>query len=172
MQKLKSGVTALAVGIVLLAALDWAAAAATGNPIILGQFNQAGHTTTIKNNGDGAALDLRATNGPPLKVHSDKRITNLNADQLDGLDASDLRANRNITHQWSANSHPGNLAQAIPDQRAGSYLVSWSIQMSGAGGTLDNPNILSCRIVQSGTSGSITFSEGRAGRGAADIDGV
>src|SRR5688500_1779030 len=79
MQKLKSGLTALAVGIVLLAALDWAAAAATGKSLVLGKWNEAGQTTTIKNNGNGPALDLRA-DGPTLAVGNSNRIKKLNAD--------------------------------------------------------------------------------------------
>jgi hypothetical protein len=158
MQKLKSGLVALAVGIVLLAALDWAAAAATGRATILGQWNQADHTTTIKNTKSGAALDLRAK-GPALKVNNDKRIKNLNADKLDGLSGKAYRSNRNKTFHWSAADHMGDFTQAIPAQPAGSYLVSYSIQLSGAGGSEANPNIIGCRIVQSGVSGAVTFTK-------------
>jgi hypothetical protein len=159
MQKLKSGLTALAVGIVLVAALDWAAAAATGGDMILGKWNQAGKTTTLKNTGDGAALDLRSKQGAALKVNNSSRVKHLNADHLDGMDASDLRANRNKTFHWSTVDHMGDFAQAIPAQPVGSYLVSYSIQMSGAGGSEANPNIISCRIVQSGVSGAVSFTK-------------
>ena len=91
MQRIKSGLTALAVGIVLLAALDWAAAAATGQSLVLGKWNQADQTTTIKNVGSGPALDIRAK-GPAIAVHNANRIKNLNADKLDGKDAADLAA--------------------------------------------------------------------------------
>src|SRR5215210_4676969 len=128
MQKLKSGLIALAVGIVLLAALDWAAAAATGRATILGHWNQAGHTTTIKNTGKGAALDLRAK-GAALKVHNGKRIKRLNADKLDGLSSGDFRTNRNTTYQWSVASHTGGFTQAIPAQAPGSYLITFSVQL-------------------------------------------
>ena len=157
MQKLKSGLVALAVGIVLVAALDWAASAATGRATILGRWNQADHATTIKNTKSGPALDLRATKGPPLKVNNDKRVAKLNADKVDGLSAGDLQANRNVTYQWSATDHTGGFTQAIPDQQPGGYLVSYSLQMSGAGGVPDNPNIINCRVVQSGVSGAVTF---------------
>ena len=157
MQKLKSGLIALTVGIVLLAALDWAASAATGRATILGKWNQADHTTTIKNTKSGAALDLRAKNGPALKVNNDKRIKNLNADKLDGLSSGDLQANRNNTYQWSATDHTGGFSVVLPQQVAGSYLVSFSLELNGAAGTLDNPNIISCRINQSTTVGVDTL---------------
>ena len=44
MQRIKSGLTALAVGIVLLAALDWAAAAGAGPSMVLGKWDQAHRT--------------------------------------------------------------------------------------------------------------------------------
>jgi hypothetical protein len=156
MQKLKSGLIALTVGIVLLAALDWAASAATGRATILGQWNQADHTTTIKNTKSGPALDLRAKKGPALKVNNAKRIKNLNADKLDGLSSGDLQANRNNTYQWSATNHTGGFTQAIPAQAPGSYLVSYSLQMNGAAGQWEptlNPNVINCRIIQSTTVG-------------------
>ena len=53
MQRLKSALTALAVGIVLLAALDYAASAATGHGMVLGHWNQADHKTVLKNTKQG-----------------------------------------------------------------------------------------------------------------------
>lgn len=156
MQRLKSGVTALAVGILLLAALDWAAAAATGRSLVLGKWNQADHATTIKNTKSGAALDLRAE-GPALKVHNTKRIKNLNADKLDGLTGASYKTNRNTVFQWSTADHTGNFSQALPAQEPGSYLVSYSVQLTGAAGDTANPNVISCRVVQSGISGTVTF---------------
>ncbi len=156
MQKLKSALTALAVGIVLVAALDWAAAAATGRSAILGKWNQADHTTTIKNTKSGPALDLRAK-GPALKVSNDKRVKNLNADKVDGLSKKELTANRNLTYQWGAVGHTGGFSLAIPDQPAGSYVISFSVQMNGAAGEPGNPNIINCRIDQTTTVGVDTL---------------
>ena len=93
MQRIKSGLTALAVGIVLLAALDWAAAAATGQSFVLGKWNQADQTTTIKNVGSGPALDIRAK-GPAIAIHNANRIKNLNADKLDGKSEEDFLPSR------------------------------------------------------------------------------
>jgi len=159
MQKLKSGLTALAVGIVLLAALDWAAAAATGRSAILGHWNQADRTTTIKNTAKGPALDLRAK-GAALAVSNSKRVKKLNADKLDGLHGRDYKTNRNTIFEWSVSSHTGGFTQAIPAQPAGSYLASFSVQLNGAAGDPGNPNVINCRIVQHGVSGTITFQKG------------
>jgi len=152
MQRLKSALTALTVGIVLLAALDWAASAATGHAMILGSWNQADHTTTLKNTKSGPALDLRAK-GPALKVHNSKRIKQLNADKLDGEDGSSYQMNRNKVFHWSAVNHIGNFEQTLPAQEPGSYLVTYSVQLNGAAGTPANPNVINCSVVQYVVSG-------------------
>jgi hypothetical protein len=159
MQKLKSGLVALTVGIVLLAALDWAASAATGRAFVLGRWNQADHTTTLKNTAKGPALDLRAKKGPALKVNNSNRIKKLNADKLDGMHGSDYKTNRNTIYQWSVATHTGGFTQAIPAQQPGSYLITFDLQLNGAAGEPGNPNVINCRIIQSGVSGAVTFTK-------------
>lgn len=156
MQRIKSGLTALAVGIVLLAALDWAAAAATGQSLVMGRWNQADQTTTLKNTKSGPALDLRAK-GATLAVGNSKRIKHLNADQLDGMSSEDFKTNRNTIYQWSVATHTGGFTQAIPAQQPGSYLVTFSVQLNGAAGDATNPNVINCRIIQNGLSGTVAF---------------
>jgi hypothetical protein len=59
--------------------------AATGGDLILGKYNEAGATTTVKST-KGAALALKAkSNTPVLKVSNGKKIAKLNADKLDGF---------------------------------------------------------------------------------------
>lgn len=157
MQRIKSALTALAVGIVLLAALDWAAAAATGGATILGHWNQSDNTTTIKNTKNGPALDLRTTKGPALAVNNSKRIKKLNADQLDGMSSSDFKTNRNTIYQWTVATHTGGFTQAIPAQAPGSYLITFNVQMNGAAGDPGNPNVINCRVIQNGVSGTVAF---------------
>ena len=153
MQRIKSGLTALAVGIVLLAALDWAAAAATGQSLVLGRWNQADQTTTIKNVGSGPALDIRAK-GPAFAVHNANRIKNLNADKLDGKDAEDLAASKQTVYVYGATSRVGGFTQNLPAQPAGSYLVAYSAQFVGAAGTTASPNTVTCHITVSAVSGT------------------
>jgi hypothetical protein len=74
----------------LFTALGSTAYAATGGNLILGHANKAGHTTTLTNTGSGPALKLvtgkRGT--PPLAVSNGTKITNLDADKLDGLNST------------------------------------------------------------------------------------
>ena len=147
MQRLKSALTALAVGLVLLTAIDYAASAATGRSMVLGRWNQADHTTIMKNTKQGPALDLRSKRGPALAVNNGNRIKKLNADRVDGMNASQLRASRQNIYLWGTASHTGGFSQAVPAQAAGSYLMSYSIQLVGAAGSVANPNTIACRFV-------------------------
>jgi hypothetical protein len=108
MSRGKTTVVAVAVALVLVSAP--AAFAANGDPWLLGSSNVATAITTlggtlgvngpmvrIANNNAGAgdtALDLRVQAGEaPLTVNRDTKVTNLNADKLDGLDSSALLKN-------------------------------------------------------------------------------
>ena len=62
--------------------------AATGGNFILGQANSAGTTTSL-NNPNGTALNLTSNAGTPaLRVSNAVKVTNLNADLLDGLSST------------------------------------------------------------------------------------
>ena len=79
--------------------------AAVGDPILAGKAtnaankatslvaNLAGPVLRLTNQAAGPALDLRVQSGrPPLKVNSDAKVANLNADKLDGQEANDFLA--------------------------------------------------------------------------------
>lgn len=98
-----------------------ALAAVPGDPFKLGRTNTIDQISTlvgsasgallkIDNEGDGAALDLRVESGEaPMKVDSSTKVTSLNADELDGNDASaflgadDQAANADEVDSKSAN---------------------------------------------------------------------
>ncbi|MFZ2504539.1 MAG: hypothetical protein WAW88_17895 [Nocardioides sp.] len=89
MYRLKSFVSALLIGLVLVTAVDYAASAATGAPFLLGRFNQANQTTTLKNTGSGPAAKF-VSGEAPIAVSNSRRVPKLNADQVDGKHAADL----------------------------------------------------------------------------------
>jgi hypothetical protein len=91
----------------LFVALSGTAYATTDGKLALGQANTAAAPTSLTapvagpalqlrntSSGAGAAgLDLNVASGhPPLTVNSDTRVANLNADKLDGIDASGFYA--------------------------------------------------------------------------------
>ncbi len=72
----------------LFMAMSGTAVAATGGTFILGRSNSADRVSTVTNS-TGPALSLRSPSGqPPLQVNRKVRITNLNADLLDGRDST------------------------------------------------------------------------------------
>lgn len=86
---MKISTTSFAAGTVAALVLGSGTAyAATGGNFLLGKSNSAGATTTLTN-ANGTALSLNSKSGTaPLKVNRNVRVTNLNADLLDGLNSS------------------------------------------------------------------------------------
>jgi hypothetical protein len=125
--------------------------------MVLGHWNQSDRTTTLKNTDHGPALTLKAKKGPALAINSTKRVKNLNADKLDGLSSQSFTNNRNSVYQWNVTSHAGGFSQPLPPLDPGSYLVTYSAQLTGAAGSEADPNVINCRVVQSGISGTIAF---------------
>jgi hypothetical protein len=89
--------------IALFVALGGTTYAATGGNFILGQANTAGSTTALSSGTTGPAFKVTSTNTStgatalglnaatghaPFTVNSGTKVTNLNADKLDGLDST------------------------------------------------------------------------------------
>ncbi len=98
----------------LLGIATMALAAVPGDPFKLGQMNRiddavttligshSGPMMVVDNDSEAQAaraLDLRVEpNRAPMRVNSDSRVTNLNADKLDGQEAGDLAEPRGYAH--------------------------------------------------------------------------
>jgi hypothetical protein len=83
-----SGALGIGIGAVLTLTLTGTAYAATGGTFLLGKSNTASATTSLTNSA-GTALSLNSKTGTaPLKVNHTTKVTNLNSDQLDGLDST------------------------------------------------------------------------------------
>lgn len=82
------------IGVIALLMVSGAlASAATGGNFLLGKSNTADKPTVLTNSATGATLDLRAKAGQPaLKVNSNKLVSKLNADLLDGKSSSAFAA--------------------------------------------------------------------------------
>lgn len=66
------------------------ASAANGGSVILGKSNTETTTTTVTNSG-GTPITLNAKSGSaPLAVNSGTKVTNLNADKIDGVSSESL----------------------------------------------------------------------------------
>jgi hypothetical protein len=96
----------------LFVALAGTGVAATGGNFILGQSNSAGQTTALSsgvttgptlnltNTGSRPAVRFTANSGvQPFSVSNSTKVGNLNADKLDGVDASGLIQGRGTAYQ-------------------------------------------------------------------------
>ncbi|WP_193612387.1 hypothetical protein [Nocardioides lijunqiniae] len=155
MKTTKSTLTVLLAAVLLVLGFDYVTFAATGSSLVLGKTNTAGKTTQVTNKGAGPALSLRTRpNAPPLKVTSSKKVARLNADALDGLDASQLgtkvyRLEREV-------DVTGSYATGFTGIPAGTYAVTYSVTMTEAGGTAANPRQTECYFDVPGSPGVST----------------
>jgi hypothetical protein len=83
--------TVFLVGLAVILALVFGAASvafgADADFFKVGRTNLADSVSRLTKSGAGPALDLRVDSGPPLAVNRATRVTNLNADKVDGSDA-------------------------------------------------------------------------------------
>lgn len=97
MQRSRSAERVLAVvgaAAVLVVGIDAVSFAATGNGLILGHSNTAKKTTTLRNTGSGAALNLvtKKSTSAPFTTNAKGQVANLNASMLDGQTAGQIAA--------------------------------------------------------------------------------
>lgn len=70
--------------------------------------------------GAGPALDLRVDSGPPLKVSSQTKVANLNADQLDDKDSGEI--GREL---WAHVNSDGTLVRGNGVQSSGRFSTGY-----------------------------------------------
>lgn len=130
MKRLTTTVSALVIGLLLLAGLDTVAYAATGKSVIRGAVNKAVKTTTIQKTTPGPVLSLKARTGSaPLAVNSTKVVTKLNADLLDGKSAISLGVRvRSYRMPFSGTGVPA-VSKTISNVPPGTYLANYDLWM-------------------------------------------
>lgn len=90
MRYLKTTLTVIGAVTVLVLAGNTVALAATGHALLLGKSNSADANTSITRTTSGSVLKLQSKSSlnSPLTVNGTGKVTNLNADRVDGLSAS------------------------------------------------------------------------------------
>jgi hypothetical protein len=121
MKSLKVAAIAGASGAALAVATIALAGTGVGGVFNLGADNTVNKTTTlrstssfsgpqlqVKNAGGGPALDLQVNSGKaPLTVNSSSKVANLNADKLDGVDASGFVQGKGLVVKGSGDPNAG-----------------------------------------------------------------
>lgn len=129
--KLRSTVAALAVAGLLVLAVNPAGVSAAAKNLVLGTSNTESKTTTLTNTGKGPALSLTSKPGKPaLKVSSSAKVAKLNADQVDGMDASAL-GTRSVVYTMDVVDPVKAVKYDLPLE-SGHWLVGYSAYLNGA----------------------------------------
>jgi hypothetical protein len=138
MRHLKTFLTVIGAVTILVLAANSAVYAATGGKFILGKTNKANKVSTLKRTTSGAALNLvtKSSSNAPLTTNGKGKVTNLNADSLDGKDSSAFAANNPTkVYKYTAATPATSHSFSIPIPAAGTYLVTYSVPMTLAGTT-------------------------------------
>jgi hypothetical protein len=138
--------TAVGIAGLLVVGIDAVSYAATGDALILGHSNNAGQSTTVSNTGSGPVLKLHASAGQPaLSVNTNNKITNLNADYVDGQSASQLQSTRSLVYSIEGTFNSGTTFN-IAAPAAGDYLVNYSLWMGGTFASSSTPTHGYCEL--------------------------
>jgi hypothetical protein len=149
----------------LVVALGSTGYAANGGAFILGLINGATQRTALGANYNGPALALSnvstgvsataltltvAAGHPPMKVNAATKVTNLNADYLDGIDSARfIRRGADLTGAVSFSPPPANACSAIDLSIAGAAVGDVVILTLDGGGALPSGLLLIAEKVTS-----------------------
>jgi len=128
MRYLKTTLTVIGAVTVLVLAGNTVALAATGHSLLLGKSNSADANTSITRTTSGSVLKLqsKSSTNSPLTVNGKGKVTNLNADQLDGLNST---AMENTTRLFTVNGAGTTSVTKVVPLPAGSYTVGYEAYM-------------------------------------------
>ncbi|MFZ2013570.1 MAG: hypothetical protein WAV00_07090 [Nocardioides sp.] len=167
MRRLKTLGSALLVAAVLVMGANYVAYAATGHAFILGKTNKADKVTTLARTTNGTVLKLTTKNSgaAPLVTNGRGKVTNLNADRVDGVHASALGVNTLLfTTPISKPSAP-SFVVTLANVAKGNYLVNGSgfIYGSRAAG-------IRCDLIVDGTQQLYDWFDVATGQNWADLN--
>ena len=132
---------------ILVVGVNAVSYATTGKPLLLGKYNSANATTTIKDTGSSSPLALltKSSKTAPFKTNAKGKVVNLNADKLDGLDSTQLANVKAIRFKDSATSRSSNTTYHIGTVPKGTYLTTFDASLILATpGTPASPVTVSC----------------------------
>jgi hypothetical protein len=130
----------LSVILALIFGVASTALGANGKPFLLGKKNVATAVSTLLKRGAGPALRLSVGSGPPLAVNSADKVTNLNADRIDGQDVTQIGVNglQRVEVESPSNSiSPKQITASCPD---GKVLVGTGFDIFGGKRNLNTGN--------------------------------
>jgi hypothetical protein len=135
MRHLKTVLALLGATTVLVLAANSVALATTGHAFLLGSSNSANTITALTRTTSGTALKVttRSASNAPLAVNGKGKVTNLNADLVDGYDSSTMR-NRTYAFTVPVNAGVSGFAATAP-LPAGTYTFGYAAFLNTTGTT-------------------------------------
>ncbi len=129
MQKVKTLFTVIGAVTVLVLAGNTVSVATTGHSFILGHKNKASKITKLIRTTSGPTLKLKTTSSSaaPLAVNGSGKVTNLNADKLDGLDSSQLTTTTTVLTNTDTTTNLGTIHFFNFTLAPGTYNIDYSI---------------------------------------------
>jgi hypothetical protein len=119
---------------VLVLAGNTVALATTGHALLLGKANAANRATVLSRTTPGTALVVKTKSSAnaPFAVNGKGRVTNLNADTVDGLSSNVLRTGSYVFNKTILQASPVAAFFINIPLPAGTYLVSYAALLQGA----------------------------------------
>jgi hypothetical protein len=125
--------TVFMVGLAVILALVLGAASAAfganGDFFKVGRDNFASAVSVLDKSGAGPALRLLVDSGPPLAVNSSSKVSRLNADKLDGLDASQLGGLSGVTQV----EQQGGVNDSVDSKTTSATCPDGTVAIAGGG---------------------------------------
>ncbi len=154
MSRLKTLASATVVAFLLVVAADYTSFAATGQSLLLGKLNSTNRITTVHRTTAGAAMKVvtKSNANPPFVVNGHGKVAHLNADLLDGKNASQIapRALQYVIPGFTGAGTSFSIDLAVP---AGTYLVTYHLLLSPDTGVLCSVRVNSTdKVAESFTS--------------------
>ncbi|MET3961747.1 hypothetical protein ABIE44_001681 [Marmoricola sp. OAE513] len=127
--KITSVLTVIGAVTILVLAANTAAMAATGKGFLLGKTNKTSKVSTLSRTAPGPALSLKTkkVSDAPLAVNGSGKVTNLNADKIDGIDSSALGTRALVWAYAGSSSASATHTYTIKNLPKGSYLFSYEV---------------------------------------------
>lgn len=168
--KIATFLTVIGAVTVLVLAANTAAIAATGKGFLLGKANSADRVTSIARTTNGPVLSVktRTSTAAPFAVNGKGRVTNLNADKVDGKDAGVLGTRAWVWAYAGSSTASSGHTYTLPNLPAGTYLFNYEVWLGP--GSYNGAGDLDCYLnrgslygAEAGAPGSGTFGTGVTG---------
>jgi len=163
--KIMTALTVLGAVTVLVLAANTAALAATGKGFLLGKVNSTSKVSTLARTKPGPVLSVKTKTGndAPFAVNGKGKVTNLNADTVDGKDASALGTRAWVWSYSGSSSASSSHTYTLTNLPAGTYLFNYEAWLRPS--TYNGAGSLDCYLSRGSLYGAESGAPGNAGFG-------